>query len=72
MPIDGLHTYTIDYTRRRSGATTVESTTSTQRWPCTRTNARRKSVLDTLGGVTPVPGTRAYTWVRVDPPVPPS
>lgn len=72
MPIDGLHTYTIDYRLRRSGATTSHSISRTQRWPVTRTNAQRQSVLAVLGGAAPVPGTRDYTWIRVEPPVPPS
>lgn len=64
-----MNTQTIDYTLRKGGATTTPTPIShTQRWPCTRTNAQRQAVLTTLAAADP--GDRAYTWIRVDPPVP--
>lgn len=64
-----MYTQTIDYQLRKGGATTTPAAIShTQRWPCTRTNAQRQAVLVTLAAASA--GDKAYTWIRVDPPVP--
>ncbi len=62
-------TQTINYTRKHNfQVTTPTPITNIQRWPCTRTNARRQAVLATIAAY--IQGHKAYQWVRVNPPVP--
>lgn len=68
MPIDGIATYTVAYRRNQNYHQANGTTPVTQRWPVTRSRALRAAVLRTLALSTP--GTRAYQWVRVNPPVP--
>lgn len=59
-------TTSVHYRRRHNNVTTTPTPiVRTQRWPVTRTNASRLTVLATLAAY--VKGHQAYQWTRVVP-----